>query len=44
MKMCSCRFVDAWRCARDRWLYRILCPCSCHSRETKRGSFERWKK
>jgi hypothetical protein len=28
---CGCNFSDAWRCARDRNLATITCPCPCHS-------------
>jgi hypothetical protein len=30
LEACQCRLNDAWRCARDRKLTSIACPCECH--------------
>lgn len=32
---CSCRRVDAWRCAVDQNLRTVACTCPCHKRQGK---------
>ena len=28
---CNCRLSDSWRCARDKVLSDLSCPCGCHT-------------